>query len=99
MTIGIAANTLLSTAIVVHVVQPRFDAPATKNFLILTLDVFSENSVTASYFCVQIYVIKYSYYIFLFNTLFNVCIKSNYRNFKSQYLISFPTKILAFLVK
>lgn len=34
------AKTLLSTAIVVHVVQPRLEAPATMNFSILTDAIF-----------------------------------------------------------
>ena len=47
MTIGTAANTLLSTAAVVHVVQPLFEAPATM-YLVIFPPLGAVNSVTAS---------------------------------------------------
>lgn len=51
MTIGIAPITRLSTAAVVQVVQPRFDAPATTNFSILPKPCLRAKSVVASFIC------------------------------------------------
>src|ERR1700761_5564798 len=50
ITKGVIATTRLSVAAVVHVVQPRLEPPATKNFSTSTLPAFSllQNAVTVS---------------------------------------------------
>lgn len=54
---GMAPITLLSTAVVSHVVQPRFDSPLSTNLSILFNVCDCTNSTTVSYFEFKRYII------------------------------------------